>query len=88
MTSNAAIFTSVGKGERPELVPNCPLNGLIVRCWDNVCTSFCFFLYSPFSCLWFSLGEMLIDLFFSLAQDHTKRPTFDEIVSEMNETVL
>ena len=48
----------------------------------------CFFLCSPFSCLWFSLGEMVIDLFFPLSQDHTKRPTFDEIVKEMNETVL
>ena len=56
--SEFLLYSKIVNGERPQLCPNCNMNDIIQKCWDNVfnlfcLTLFCSVLFAYFNILFF-----------------------------------
>lgn len=71
--SDYCLSAKVINGERPSLNPDCRMNDIIKKCWNDVSS--------------FRLAYLFHSITFHLAQDQEKRPKFLDIVKELKQLI-
>ena len=59
--SEFLLYNKIVNGERPKLLPNCKMNDIIQKCWDNVFDLFCLTLFCSVSFIRFNILLFIIE---------------------------